>query len=186
MRHGLRLSLLALGALAISACGNAGPSPQEIAPSGQYVSFDPVTGAFHQSTLIPAQTRGPDTLTDLTTKRAVALLPRVYAELNIPVTSFDPKLHLIASSNRPVTLQVGGLRPSMVLDCGMGAYGPNADRYQVSLTIYTGVSGDSLGPAVVETRLSARAVPNGLSSYVPCSSTGRLEDAIAQKLRADK
>lgn len=180
-----RVLLFVACSVAVAACGPAGPSP-ELAPTGQFGAYDPHTGEYRQSAMIPAQTRAPDTLTDVTTKRAVALLPAMYAELGIPVTSYDPKMHLISSSNRPVTLQVGGLRPSLVLDCGMGAYGPNADRYQVSLTIYTGVSGDSLGPAVVETRLSARAVPNGLSSYVPCASTGRLEETIAQKLRASK
>jgi hypothetical protein len=181
----MRFSLFLACTIAATACGPAGPSP-ELGATGQFGTYDPRTGEYSQSSMVPAQTRPPDTLTDVTTKRAVALLPSIYAGLGIPVTSFDPKMHLIGSSNQPVTLQVAGLRPSMVLDCGLGAYGPNADRYQVSLTIFTGVSGDSLGPAVVETRLSARAVPNGLSSYVPCASTGRLEETIAQRLRATK
>jgi hypothetical protein len=61
--------------------------------------------------------------------------------------------------------------------------GPNADYYEVHLTVLSGVRAADSTASTISTRVSAWAVPNGLTSSVRCASTGRLEERIAVAMR---
>ena len=66
MKEYWRLALL--GAL-LAGCGPNGP-PLQVSPTGQFSAFDPRTGAFTQSALVPDRIRAPDTIGTLTAARA--------------------------------------------------------------------------------------------------------------------
>ena len=143
--------------------------------------FDPRTGRFAF-----AFPQGLDRAADTVAAplpRVWAALTRVYADQGIPVTIVDTASHALGAIRATQRRPVAGRRLSTVLECGTGAYGPNAERYTVQLTVLSAVRGLPDGRSVVDSRVGGVAAPNGLNSSVNCESTGVLEDLIAQELR---
>ena len=71
----------------------------------------------------------------------------------------------------------------MILECGTGNYGPNAERYTVQLTVLSGVRSLDAGHSTIESRVVGIASQNGLSSSVKCGTNGMLEEKIVNTLR---
>jgi hypothetical protein len=143
--------------------------------------FDPRTGRFAYA--FPAEAeRAADTV--------AAPVPRVwearhsiYVTLGIPVTLVDSASHVIGAVRATQRRLVANRRLSALLECGMGSYGPNADRYTVQLSALSAVRELPDGRSVVDSRVGGVAAPNGVNSSVNCGSTGVLEDVIAEELR---
>ena len=115
--------------------------------------------------------------------RVWAALTQIYADLGIELSVADTESHVIGALRVTQRRAVGGDRLSRLIECGTGAYGPNADRYTVKLTLLTAIQPAGEGRTVVDTRAGGQAAPNGLSSSVPCASSGVLEEKIIDMLR---
>lgn len=152
------------------------------AQSGHFGTFDPRSGRF-AAAFAAEPARAADTLA-LSAPAAWVAISRAYERLGIPLTVVDSESHVIGALRATQRRAIAGERLSRLLDCGLGSYGPNADRYTVQLTALSGVQALSDGRSVVETRVSGIASPNGLSSSVNCASTGALEDRVSTELRA--
>ncbi|MES2178106.1 MAG: hypothetical protein V4550_09600 [Gemmatimonadota bacterium] len=143
--------------------------------------FDPKSGRF--ATALPSEpARAPDTLS-ATSDKVWAALGQVYAELGVPLSVVDSSSHVIGAVRVTQRRPVGGDRLSRLLECGSGAYGPNAERYTVQLTLLTAIQPLGDKATIVDTRAGGQASPNGLSSTVGCASSGVLEEKIAGMLR---
>jgi hypothetical protein len=167
-------TLLAALATAL-ACASSSPGKPD--PGIQYTGFDARSGRF----TVGAGGGGerPTDVLLVNEDRAWELLSKAYESLGLTPTYSDPTKKVIGVQNLVTHKPVGGERLSRLLDCGVDVTGPNADYYEVHLTVMSGVQATDSGGSKVTTRVAAWAAPNGLSSSVRCASTGRIEERIA-------
>ena len=108
----------------------------------------------------------------------------LFEEFGLEVTRLEQANRTIGSSGRR-TRRLNGKRLSTYLDCGMSrTAGPNADRYDVAVSLTIQVSVETSRSARVRTTLQGRGRPrtsNG--NAVLCSSNGDLEGHIIETLR---
>lgn len=108
-------------------------------------------------------------------------MPSVFQALGIPVTTIDPKKHLMGNEGFKLRQQLGGVRLSKYIECGTTQIGPNADSYEVYITISTDVQPGASGGAKISTIFEASARPlNFAQEYSRCSSKGVLEPKIVE------
>jgi hypothetical protein len=128
--------------------------------------------------------RAPDTLA-VSEARVFAAMPAVFAALPVPLSVVDSSSKVMGALRVSVRRPIGGQRLSLLLECGTGNYGPNAERYSVQLTLLAVARAIDSTHSEVQTRVEGNASPNGLSTTVRCSSTGRLEERFAELLRKE-
>jgi hypothetical protein len=112
------------------------------------------------------------------------ILPKVYEQLGIGLTTHDPKQRRTGNAGfRPT--RIDGTRLSRFFDCGRGVTAtPNADRYQVTVALSTTVLGAGDGRTRVDVEVNASAKPRDVSgNAVHCSSKGTLEERIVAAIR---
>ena len=180
MRCTIHGRLLVVPAILLSLAGAAHPATaQRAGESGG--ALDIKSGRF-TNVFAGAPARAPDTLAT-TDARIFATLPAVFGELAVPVSVVDTTVMVLGALRVPVRRPIAGQRLSLLLECGMGNYGPNAERYSVQLTLLAAVRAVDAAHAEVLIRVDGNASPNGLSTTVHCSSTGRLEERFNEILR---
>jgi hypothetical protein len=171
----------AWGAAAILALGATRAGAQRAGESGG--AIDSKSGRFlGEFSRVPA--RPPDTLA-VSEERAFAALPAVFTALAVPLTVVDSSAKAMGAVRVLVRRPISGQRLSMLLECGTGNYGPNAERYSVQLTLVARAKAIDSTHTEVLTMVRGDAAPNGLSTSVACASTGRLEDRFAELLRKE-
>lgn len=126
----------------------------------------------------------PDTVAT-TAAHVFAVLPAVFQAIGVPLSVVDSTSRVTGALRVPVRRPIAGQRLSLLLECGTGSYGPNAERYTVQLTLLAAVHGVDSSHTEVHTRVDGTASPNGLSTVVKCLSTGRLEERFAEQLRKE-
>ena len=107
-----------------------------------------------------------------------------YAELGIPLAIRDTVRTEIGNTGfRP--RRIGGMRLSEYLECGRGITAtPNADRYDVTVSLKTRLREAEGGGTVLTTELNATAKPRDVSTNaVRCSSKGTLESRIVEGVK---
>jgi hypothetical protein len=113
-------------------------------------------------------------------------LPSVYATLEIPIEQFNAENNTIGNSALKVYRRLGKFPLTRYLDCGQTQIGPNADSYEVMLSVLTSIRkarSDSTN-TVVATTVSALARPIQFrGDYVQCSSKGALETRFFEVLK---
>lgn len=168
-------------AAAVVAVGAARAEAQRAGESGG--AIDSKSGRFlTEFSGVPA--RAPDTLR-VTEDRAFAALPAVFTALAVPLTVIDSSAKAMGAVRVLVRRPISGQRLSLLLECGTGNYGPNAERYSVQLTLVARVKAVDATHTEVLTMVRGDAAPNGLNTTVGCASTGRLEDRFAELLRKE-
>jgi hypothetical protein len=128
---------------------------------------------------------GSSTLIVTTVDSAWAALKVVYGELGIPVTTLVDAQRLIGNEGYRVRRRIGRLAMQDVLDCGGSQGMPNAETYDIWLTISSTVAGNPKGGAILLTRIDATAKSPTFNrnQSVSCASQGVLEKAIAEAVR---
>lgn len=107
-------------------------------------------------------------------------LPRAYADLEIPIETYDPAHRFLAgvvSAHRAFADR----SLSHFVNCGSTLMGPNADSYNVRLHFQTEVDSVNAGEAKVRTLVNATAASDG-GITVQCSSRGDLERLIGDRV----
>lgn len=175
MRHRTVTSfaVLLLGATACASTSSGNLPPSDV----QYTGFDARSGRFGVGTGADSDRPADQLLMDVRT--AWAALPRAYASIGLTPTVVDTAQLVLGVQGLVIHKPLGGERLSRLLDCGIDVTGPNADYYEVRLTVMSGVRPAGDGSSTLTTRVSAYAQANGQSSNVRCGSTGRLEERIA-------
>lgn len=113
-------------------------------------------------------------------------LPAVFAVLEVPIERFDAETNTIGNSSLKLYRRLGKVPLTRYLDCGSTQIGPNADSYEVALTVLTKLSrppADTSNTTVVTT-VEALARPIQFrGDYVRCTSKGALEARLAEVLK---
>jgi hypothetical protein len=110
--------------------------------------------------------------------RIWGVLPSVFASLSIDAEMMDPTT-LVIGTERLRTSRVDGRRLSEFLDCGGGVAGPNADSYDVTLSLFVQLEGEGSGSTLVRTVLDASAQSRyNNSDQIQCASFGTLERRV--------
>lgn len=119
--------------------------------------------------------------------QAFDLLPNAYKAIGIntvAVVDTSAGVYTVGVRNMPVHGRIGGARLSRYIDCGSAPMHTPADSYDVYLTATTYVTPSGAG-AVLHTLVTANARdPAGNTPPVRCTSTGALEQRIAELVSA--
>lgn len=119
-----------------------------------------------------------------TPDRVWAALPAVYHALEIPIGTMDSGAQTIGNTRHTIRGKLGGQAISRYVRCGNDAFGrPLADSYSVQFSIMTYLIPQEDGSTHTQTRVSALAADRSKSTDpVECSTTGRLENRMAELL----
>ena len=110
-------------------------------------------------------------------------LEDAYAEMEVEVTYADPATRQMGNTGYRVR-RIEGQRVSTYLDCGMGLTGPNADNYDVTLSIMTRLDPATGDSTRIETTVDGSAKARATSgNSVHCRSRGELELRVAAHIQ---
>lgn len=108
-------------------------------------------------------------------------MPAVFESLGIPVNTVDPTKRIMGNAGFKLRRQLGTVPLSKYIECGTTQIGPNADSYEVYITVLAEVRPGPSGGAAISTTFEAAARPlNFAQEYSRCSSKGVLEPKIAE------
>jgi hypothetical protein len=185
MRTLLVLPLLAAAACASTSGGSAGPTtPRE--RQGTTVTYTTADGRQVNINLESSRTlETRSTPIAATPQQVWAALPLAYQDLGIALAAYDSVQLYIGNPGLEIRNgRLGAQRVSRFLNCGADPLGgPITDRYSVRLNVVSRVRAAPDG-ALLETQVTGDASQRGVAaSAVPCSSTGSLEDALANAVK---
>jgi hypothetical protein len=178
-RSSARPSRLLVAALAVSqwACSSA------ITPT-QRIETTYIPGASGAMTIAPdngsivAVVAAP---LDVVWRR----LPVAFDSVAVPLSLIDPKGHLIGNEGFKVRAKLGKERLSTYLECGTTQVGPNADSYEVHLTVMVKAEASGADRTKVTVNVTAAAKPLQFSQdYSRCSSKTALERKLLDVIAA--
>jgi hypothetical protein len=182
MRFGSAVSVVLLAACASSATSGSSASP---APAVQTVRVGGGGGggavlrlsggdAAHTSTVPFA----PD--------KVWLILPAVFDSLGVTVATVDQTKRLIGNASFKIRSRLKSVPLSRYIDCGnSGQIGPNADNYDVVLTVFVEARPAAAGATTVTTTFDAVGRPATYSQdYSQCRSTGQFESRLLALLQA--
>jgi|SRR5687768_3789200 len=182
----MRLVVIASLAMLVACASN--PAPSTGRPEEQTVRVSGVTGGISGSTGLRLTSNTISRVDTLWTSfdRVWRELPAVFAVLEIPIEKFDASTNVIGHSAFKVYRRLGKFPLTRYLDCGSTQIGPNAESYEVMLTVLTRIervrSDTSL--TAVGTTVEAVAKPVQFrGDYSRCSSKGTLENRVMEILK---
>ncbi|MGE0439431.1 MAG: hypothetical protein AB7L66_01755 [Gemmatimonadales bacterium] len=113
------------------------------------------------------------------------VLRRLAQDLGLKADVEDEGTRQFGAKRQRAYRQLGKTAVSAYLNCGDGLMGPNANTWYVYLNFGAQVEPAGSGSSVT-LMLNAQAadVPNGGNQRLPCTSTGRLEMALVNRLAA--
>ena len=108
-----------------------------------------------------------------------------YSTLKIPVTEVNQANRTIGNAAYRIRRRIVDVPTMKAVDCGGDSGMPNAETYQLLLTIRTRVTANDAGGSVVQSTVegSGRNPTTAGSSDVICTSTGGLEKRIAELVK---
>lgn len=172
-RFALRSALpVIVAAASLAACSSAVTPTQRTE-----TAYIPGSGALHIS-----PSNGSVSATIAAPLTAVwYIVPTAFDSIGLQLSLIDPKKHVIGNEGVKLRAKLGKERLSNYLECGTTQVGPNADSYEVYLTVLA-----SLEPLRSDTtltrmtiNLTGMAKPLQFSQdYSRCSSKGLLEQRI--------
>lgn len=177
----------AIAALAACASGNpgnpavAGGSSIGAAPALQSVG---VAGTSDRMTIAPGS--GPNLNTVAAAVDQVwRALPAAFDSVGIPVTRMDPAGKVIGNDAFKIRQRLGKVPLSRYIDCGQTQIGPNADSYEVSMTLVVQVRAATPTSSALTTTFETYARPLAFSQgYSRCTSRGSLEEKFLAAVNA--
>jgi hypothetical protein len=109
----------------------------------------------------------------------------VYSDLKIPITTLVDAQHLVGNESFKVRRRVGEIPMQRILDCGNAQGIPNAETYDILMTISSYLTPNPKGGLNLITRIDATGrSPNfARENAVACHSSGTLEKDIAERVR---
>ena len=113
-------------------------------------------------------------------------LPGVFDSIGVTVAAVDPDRRSMGNEAFKVRGRLKNTPLSRYIDCGNSTQiGPNADNYDVALTLIADVRPGDQGSAKVTTTFRAVAKPTNFSQgYAECNSKGVLEDRFLEILKS--
>lgn len=113
-----------------------------------------------------------------------SVVPSAYDTLGITKAVIDPGEHFVSNAGVKIRQRLGGTPLSRFIECGTTQIGPNADSYEVFLTVSTQITPAAGGQSNIASIVEAAAKPlNFAQEYARCSSKGVLEQRIADAIK---
>lgn len=180
MRHGSTLVVVLL----VAGCASAGGAAE--GGSGTVTTTHVETsGGTLTLEARPEGARAADLLLPVAEARVWAVLPAVYEELGIAGGAVSGQARTFGSGTLRAQGRLAGSRASLYLDCGRNPIGaPVADNTPLEVAVSTTLESQGSGSTRVRTHLRAMAVPSAGGNTLPCSSTGKLETRIQERIGA--
>jgi hypothetical protein len=116
---------------------------------------------------------------------AYLLLQAVYADLQLAVRRADATTRVVAVSAVKIRRRLGGVALTRYLDCGWKDNLPNAETYDIELSMTSHVAANPDNTSRVTTRVQAVASDplHGAANVTSCTTLGALETRIADAVR---
>ena len=105
-------------------------------------------------------------------------LPVAFDSVGVPLSLIDPKTHVMGNEGFKIRQKLGKERLSNYFECGTTQVGPNADSYELLVTVVSNLEplkGDSLRTRVTITASSAAKPLQFRQDYSRCSTKLVLE-----------
>jgi hypothetical protein len=169
--------------MALAACGNSG-SGSSLTPAPQAM---PIAGSPNGATVTVSGNDGSSAHVVLFAPDQVwRMLPSVFDSLGVPVGTLDPAKRTMGNSGFKVRGRLKNVPLSRFIDCGSSTQiGPNADSYEVNLTLLAEVRPGEANASNVNLVFQAVARPaNFAQQYSQCASRGVLESRFIDILNA--
>lgn len=114
-------------------------------------------------------------------------LPEAYRSLGIEVSEINTNNRIFGNPELRVRRRLGTVALAKYLDCGRSQDGPNADTYEVVMTVLTQLKNNDKGGTDVITAVGATARPiNYVTNEVTCTTTGALEERLFSTLNPSR
>ncbi|MEI6740143.1 MAG: hypothetical protein WCK74_07520 [Gemmatimonadaceae bacterium] len=177
------LLTLPLALSALTGCASGGGSTLA---AGAARPAQQTTGIMGAGLLAVANSAAPDVATLPYAADAVwKVLPAVFDSLGIPLTTLDQSKKSIGNEGMKIRQRLGKTALSRYIDCGNTQIGPNADSYDVFLSVLTTVTATSPSSATVTTVVEAKARPATYNqAYSDCATRGGIELRISELVKA--
>lgn len=161
------------------ACASSGPATG----IGRSASTTVSVGSAGEVRLAPRDGPNVNTL-DAAVDRVWKVLPAAFDSVGVPVSRIDVAGKSIGNEGFKIRQRLGKVPLSRYVDCGTTQIGPNADSYDVFMTLIV-----QLMPAGTATKVfttfEASARPLAFSQeYSRCTSRGSLESRLLGAIRA--
>jgi hypothetical protein len=179
----LLASLIVPSMLLVNACAS---SPAGSAPVGARPATQTIGGDGVGSVTVTSNTSADVSHLPYSADAVFRILPSIYDSLGITVSSLDPASRTIGNPGYKTRAKLGKAPLSRYLDCGGSTQiGPNADSYDVFLSVMSTVAAEGASGSVLSTIVEAKARPVIVSqAYSNCSSKGSIEIKIADLVKA--
>ena len=176
LRPLIPLVLLTSGACASSGTAAVGAAP--VMPSiGMAGSIDRLNISAGSGPNLNALDATPDAIW--------RVLPAAFDSVGVPVTRLDAAGKVIGNNGFKIRQRLGKVALSRYIDCGETQIGPNADSYEVYLTVLVQVRPVGTTSSSLVTTFEASARPIAFSqAYSRCSSRGSLETKLLAAIKA--
>ena len=111
-------------------------------------------------------------------------LRTAYDSLGIPLTKLDEANHVLGNEGMKVRRRLGKTSLTRLLDCGSAQAGPNAETYEVHISVLSLVTSNGTHQTQSTTKVEASARPVSFAGdFVRCTSTGELERSLESMVR---
>jgi hypothetical protein len=118
------------------------------------------------------------------------ILPTAFDSVGAPLTLIDPKKHVMANEGFKIRQKMGTERLSTYFECGTTQVGPNADSYELYMTIYANLAplkGDTTRTRMTVSVTASAKPLQFAQDYSRCTSKTSLErkmlDVVATALQ---
>ncbi len=174
-------AMLATAGCASSGASSGAAAPATITPVTQRI----VTSSSSLNINTVSVNVGSTQLIVASMDAAWTALNVAYNEFGIPVTTLVDATHLIGNDAFKVRRRVGKIPMQAILDCGNAMGIPNAETYDIMMSISSTLVPNPKGGINLNTRIDASGKSPNFSrdASVGCSSQGELEKAIAEAVR---
>jgi hypothetical protein len=178
--------LLAAALLSTAGCASGGGSGTAVAPAGPTTQTLSVAGGGEMR--ISAGGSGPVShRLEATADRVWRVMPAAFDSLGVPVTRLDAAQKVIGNEGFKIRQRLKNVNLSRYLDCGQTQIGPNADSYEVFMTLLVQVVpvANATGASNLVTTFEASARPLTFSQgYSRCTTNATLERQLLAAVQA--
>ena len=177
----MRLACVVTVALLTACASSTSSAPPSARPATQTIG----SGGDVGSLTIAASSTADVSHLPYTSDAVWRVLPSVFDSVGVTVATIDQARKSIGNPGYKVRARLGKVTLSRYLDCGNTQIGPNADSYDVFLSVMTTVAAEGAQGAVLSTIVDAQARPITFNqAYSRCSSKGGIEIKIADLVKA--
>ena len=172
--------LALLSATVLAACASSGSVPAAATTTSTIRGGSAIGGSLNMSsTTAPSVSSVPFPL-----DQVWRVMPAALDSLAIPLGIIDPARHIIGNEGFKIGQRLGKVSLSRYVECGTTQIGPNADSYEVYLTVLVQLSPGAGGATSVATTFESLARPITFAQdYSRCTTKGLLESRLLEFVR---